>query len=162
MEQSVQSDDIVAFAHSLYRGMQRFGVKRVQEKLRELYESDNKESRPQELRKQILTEVTSIYGVSMNNILRSKKRGVVTEAKVMAIILIHKHQNITNSEIALIFGCAPSVICRRIKAFNGVIIGKVSNAFDTDTQFAKIYSAPEFLQNFKSIDERIELWKSQH
>lgn len=157
LEQSVQADDIVAFTQSLYRGIQRFGIRRVQEKLRELYPSENTET----LRKQILSEVTSVYGVSMKSILRSKKRGTVTEAKVMAIILIHKHQNITNAEIATMFGCDPSIIGKRINAFNGIIIGKVSDLDNQDSKYVKIYSAPLFLENFKSIDQRIELWKNQ-
>ena len=148
--------ELAEFVDYLHRGIRKFGIVPIRQKLAELYVVDT----PRALRRRILTEVAAVYAVPPHRIVGSKKRGVVTEAKVMAIILMHKHLNITHAEIAVMFGCVPSNIGRRIKAFNG-ISGNGATLNVSANTFAKIYGGKTFMPRFKDIDAKIKEYRDQ-
>lgn len=147
--------ELAEFVDYLHRGIRKFGIAPIKEKLGEMYKADV----PRTLKAKIFEEITGVYGVPKHAIIRSRRRGAVTEAKVMAIILLHKHVAVTQTEIAAMFGCGRSVVGRRIKAFNGVNgSGGVLSA--SDNAFAKIYENKEFMSRFKDIDTKINEYKT--
>lgn len=155
-------EEITTLMSHLFGVVEVFGLGLVQEKILEIYVSE--ENKLRVLRKKILEEISSTYRVPISQILHSKKRGCITDAKVMAIILIHYHLKMSNAEIATLFGCGKRIVERKISAFKKT--SSPSSEFsDSDNAIVKIYSDKSFLDNFNVINEKINsykgLWKSK-
>ena len=149
-EKKFTEADVIAFAKFFYKGMRRFGLEKVQRKMAELYISDHG-VREGALKEKIFSEISAHYGMSPEAIITSVKRGNVTQAKVIAMLLIHRHLHISQSEIALLFGRGPSLVSRRIKLFNNGT-EKISSNKDFISAYEKI--------NLK-VNEFIESWKQE-
>ncbi len=152
-KQNINQSDIVSFVKYLCKGIKKFGVVRIEEKMRELSE-DSYDTQQKALRDKIFYEIYCQYRVSKNVVLKSSKRGVVTQAKVMAIILFSKHLEVSQREIASIFGRGQSLVSRRIKTFEIYMSDSVN-----EKPFEKIYEDKDFIVNYKKINETIIAFK---
>ena len=108
---------------------------------------------PTIIRTRILDEMTRLYGISPKALLHGTKRGNATQARVMAIILFHKHLGLTKSEIAGLFGHSqPNIISLRLKTFENLQAGKP--ICESERRFEKVYSK-DFMHKYKEADARI-------
>lgn len=149
-EKNFTEADIIAFAKFFYQGMRRFGLENMQRKMAELYVSQHG-AKEQALKEKIFAEISAHYQMSPEAIITSVKRGNTTQAKVIAMLLIHRHMNISQSEIAMLFGRVPSLISRRIKLFNNG-----TEKFSSNKDFISAYEKI----NLKVI-EFIESWQKK-
>lgn len=104
------------------------------------------------LPKMIIVTVADVYEVTPKAIITSNKRGAVTEGKTMAIILLHKHTPLLQSEIAAKFNRSESLICKRIAAFQV--------AKDGEPLADKMFLQPRFIQNYRIVNEKIIIFKN--
>jgi len=155
--------EVINFVKDLYKGIRRFGLMRIEAKLQELYMSDAS-SVNEVLKKKIFDEISSAYGIPAHTIIRSKKRGAITQAKVIAIILLHRHLCITQAEIAEMFDRGETLISRRIKVFKSASAGDPIP--DSERMFEKMYSSKDFMEKFNKINNSIivlkESWKQKN
>jgi hypothetical protein len=93
--------EILEFLREVQRVISKHGLEKVLGQLRKLKNNNDFEK---EMCDYIL-KVTSIhYGVSVEDILISKKRGIVSEARRMCFALMKEHLPFTDEEIGDIFG----------------------------------------------------------
>lgn len=143
---SFTESDVIAFAKFFYKGMRIFGQERVQKKLEELYLVD-KDNCQNAIRTKIFDEVSAEYKMTPEAIITSAKRGNVTQAKVMAMLLLHRHMNISQVEIAMLFSRGASLVSKRIKLFN------------SESRNDKIYSDKNFMITYEKINKKINSFK---
>ena len=98
------------------------------------------------LYRRIFDEIAAVYGISPKTIRNSPRRGHITEAKVMAIILISRHADTTHAEIATLFGRGASTVGGYIRAFD-----RMENA-STSAEILKIFGSRSFMPNFNKIN----------
>lgn len=157
MSRPATAEEITSLMRDLFSTVEIFGLRYVQQHLEKMIESES--DKIQALRKQILDEVSKVYGVPSKELMSSKKRGEVTDAKATAIILIHQHLNLSNAEIGGMFGCGRKIVERKLRAFKRAD-GSV-DVRDGDVTFVKIYSSKTFLSNFRIINDKINDYKAK-
>lgn len=141
--------DILAFVKYFHAIEQKVGISRIEQKLREL-ERERPDKGHTTVKNRILEEITRAYGISSKILLHSTKRGNVTQARVMAIILFHKHLKLTKSELADLFGHSqPNIISLRIKTFTSLLNGKP--IYESERRYEKVYSK-DFMEKFNAVD----------
>lgn len=141
--------DILGFVKFFHTLEKKVGIGRIVEKLSEL-----EEVRPDKalstIKTRIIEEICRLYGMAPKTLLHSPKRGNVTQARVMGILLLHKHLKLTKTELADLFGHSqPNIISIRIKTFNNVIGNKP--IYDSERRFEKVYSK-DFMNKFTEVD----------
>jgi hypothetical protein len=145
-------EDIVQFVKYLYNGIKKFGMTRIELKLRELYVATSNNTHNL-VKNKIFEEVSMAYGIAPKTILHSNKRGNITQAKVMAIILCHRHLEVTQAQIAHMFGHTPPIISARIKSFKSITRdGKP--LYESEKRFEKVYST-DFMKKYENVDARV-------
>jgi chromosomal replication initiation ATPase DnaA len=91
-------DELVIFLQQLHKVISKVGLPRVLSRIKEIY-LDEKDDFERELCDRIITICANYYLVSRDDILTSKKRGNVTEARKMCFALIKNNLNLSDSSI---------------------------------------------------------------
>jgi len=133
-------DEILSWVKGLYKGIRKFGFIRVSNKIREL-STTSIDNRQEILKERIFEEISSAFGIPVEDIKTSSRRGNVTQAKAMAILLLHRHLPMSQADIATLFSRGQSLVSRRIKNF----------ADGSD----KVCSGREFIDFHEKIDQKI-------
>ena len=132
----------------------KIGISPVARKLKEMLTLSAGTGQDQ-LKKKICSEVSESFGFPIKTIMESSRRGTVTQAKVMLMILFYQHTEMSQQQIAGHFsGRSQTLVNRRIKAFYSM--GKS----EKEREFQKIYS-DEFIKKYENINSRINEWKKK-
>lgn len=95
--------EILEFLREVQRVISKYGIEKVIEQLRKLkVESNNVVYK--KTCDYILTETAHHYQIDIIDILTSKKRGVISEARRMCFALMKEHLPLTDEEIGEYFG----------------------------------------------------------
>lgn len=152
MNKSIQSSaDLQKVVCSIIKNYKIAGSTRLKKEIADIY---NKNKEQSAIEDKIYQEIYVYYRIDREMIHHSKQRGVVTNAKVMAILLFHKHIDISQAEIAKRFSRGQSIISRRVRSFYSVI----SNGQDAKI-IDKVYCDPAFISIFNHIDKKIKKFK---
>ena len=155
----VDGIDIVSFVKFLYKGKNKFGPGRVINKLKEFDSYDHYQNEQRELKDRILNVIADAYQISPYTILHSKKRGKITQAKVMAMVLFNNYLDVRFKDIALMFGKKIASVRKR-----GSVFKKVDNytrpAGGESTVLingdAKIFFNMGFMEKYEQINNKIK------
>ena len=95
--------EILEFFREVQRVISKHGLQKVLSQLRKIQNAfDNTIER--EIFDFILIETAKHYNIEINDILNSKKRGVISEARRMSFALMKEHLPFTDEEIGYYFG----------------------------------------------------------
>lgn len=156
--------DISKLVILLEKGVKKYGVAVVSDNLRRLYSTldlSHNAKRNLVIRNRIYTEVGAEFSVTKREILRSTKHGNHAQAKIMAIILLHKHLGLPKTEIARMFSHKQTrVIDSRLRSFNS-FIGYGPASSHHEARFEKIYSQNKFMAKYNRINKKIVAEKAK-
>lgn len=153
--------NLTEFVEYLHNGFKRFGRTEIINKVDELYARDDRNDFAR-LKTKIFEEIKNVTGISHRALIKSNRRGAITEAKVIAILLFDRHTDMSHREIGAMFHRGAGLIGRRIKAFkSATLLGpKLS---DNELMFEKTYTSKDFIAKFEQIDNAVvkykETWK---
>lgn len=108
------NEEIVTLFREIHKTIKRYGVEKIISKLRDI-DAENLESN--ELIEFIFDKASVEFGVSVYEIKKSNKRGTVSEAKRMCILLCSRHLTTTKTALAGIFDRSKTIILRANKQF---------------------------------------------
>ena len=154
-QRSASDIDPLLFIKYLYKRLEKFGV--ATKNFKNGIKKDGDTLRHFTLKSKILEEISSKYGISVYAILHSTKRGAITKARVMAFILFQKHLEMSDRQIAYIFGKKRQLISQRIKSFANTVKNKKNNSINS---FEKIYTDKEFIKRLAEVDRKIKAYNS--
>jgi hypothetical protein len=95
--------EILDFFREVQRVISKHGLQKVLSELRKI-QVDFDNTIEKEIFEFILTETSKHYHVEINDILNSKRRGVISEARRMSFALAKEHLPFTDEEIGYYFG----------------------------------------------------------
>ena len=95
--------EILDFFSEVQRVISKHGLQKVLSELRKI-QVDFDNTIEKEIFEFILTETSKHYHVEINDILNSKRRGVISEARRMSFALAKEHLPFTDEEIGYYFG----------------------------------------------------------
>ena len=133
--------NIVTIVKEFYLTIQKYGYRKVLNKLNELklptfsqYENN--------IQNKIIYLVTSEYNSNIHELTKNNVRGDLGEARSMCIVLLKKYLNIINSQIAIIFKRDTHSM--------------VSNALNKHKNKSKnIINEKKYLDKYKRIERRL-------
>lgn len=100
----MESDkEIIHFLKELHRVISKFGADKVLSQIRKLH-LENDDEFVKQVANYILALTSTKYGLTKDELMYSKKRGSVIEARRMCFALMKEHLNITDEEIGGYFG----------------------------------------------------------
>ena len=153
--------EILQLVKSMYKGIRKFGVKRIELKLKALFNTDEKNTQAR-ISNKIFEEIATVYGIRKGKLITSNNRGKTTEAKVMAMILHHKHADMTQSEVASLFSRGVSLVHRRLRSFEYVLTGGKRNRPNRPRHHAinsKVFHQVTFMPTYKEIEKKVVIFK---
>jgi chromosomal replication initiation ATPase DnaA len=95
--------EIIEFFREVQRVINKYGLKKVLIQLKRI-QVDCGEGFESDVLDYIITITANHYIVDKNDIVNSKKRGMVSEARRMCFALIKEHLQFTDEEIGMYFG----------------------------------------------------------
>lgn len=95
--------EILEFLREVQRVISKHGLNKVLGQLRKIKIDSNNELE-RDVCEYILTETSRHYSIEINDILTSKKRGFISEARRMCFALMKEHLPFTDEEIGDYFG----------------------------------------------------------
>jgi len=95
--------EILEFLREVQRVISKHGLNKVLGQLRKIKIDSNNELE-RDVCEYILTETSRHYSIEINDILTSKKRGAISEARRMCFALMKEHLPFTDEEIGDYFG----------------------------------------------------------
>jgi hypothetical protein len=95
--------EILEFFREVQRVISKHGLQKVLSQLRKI-QNDFDNTIEKEIFDFILTETANHYKIEINDILNSKRRGVISEARRMSFALMKEHLPFTDEEIGYYFG----------------------------------------------------------
>jgi hypothetical protein len=95
--------EILEFFKEVQRVISKHGLQKVLSQLRKI-QNDFDNTIERDIFDFILTETAKHYNIEINDILNSKKRGVISEARRMSFALMKEHLPFTDEEIGYYFG----------------------------------------------------------
>jgi hypothetical protein len=95
--------EILEFFKEVQRVISKHGLQKVLSQLRRI-QNDFDNGIEKETFDFIITETAKHYNIKITDILNSKKRGVISEARRMAFALMKEHLPFTDEEIGYYFG----------------------------------------------------------
>ncbi len=95
--------EILEFFREVQRVITKHGLQKVLSQLRKI-QNDFDNTIEREIFDFILTETAKHYNIEINDILNSKKRGVISESRRMSFALMKEHLPFTDEEIGYYFG----------------------------------------------------------
>lgn len=97
------TDEIVDFFREVQKVIKKHGLETVLTKLREIHGDNSHDGFEKDVCEFILVKTANHYLIPKEDIIRSKKRGVVSEARRMCFALMKEHLPISDEEIGDIF-----------------------------------------------------------
>lgn len=95
--------EILEFFREVQRVITKHGLQKVLSQLRKI-QNDFDNTIERDIFDFILTETAKHYNIEINDILNSKKRGIISEARRMSFALMKEHLPFTDEEIGYYFG----------------------------------------------------------
>jgi hypothetical protein len=95
--------EILEFFREVQRVITKHGLQKVLSQLRKI-QNDFDNTIEREIFDFILTATAKHYNIEINDILNSKKRGVISESRRMSFALMKEHLPFTDEEIGYYFG----------------------------------------------------------
>lgn len=95
--------EILEFFREVQRVISKHGLQKVLSQLRKI-QNDFDNTIERQIFDFILTETAKHYNIEINDILNSKKRGVISESRRMSFALMKEHLPFTDEEIGYYFG----------------------------------------------------------
>jgi hypothetical protein len=95
--------EIATFFGEVQRVISKYGIDHVMNKLREIH-YEHTDAKDRDVCEYILAITSTHYRVVKDDVLKSKKRGVISEARRMCYALMKEHLPISDQEIANYFG----------------------------------------------------------
>ena len=95
--------EILEFFKEVQRVISKHGLQKVLSQLRKI-QNDFDNTIERDIFDFILTETAKHYNIEINDILNSKKRGIISEARRMSFALMKEHLPFTDEEIGYYFG----------------------------------------------------------
>jgi hypothetical protein len=95
--------EILEFFREVQRVITKHGLQKVLTQLRRI-QNDFDNTFEKEIFNFILNETATHYQIEINDILNSKKRGIISEARRMSFALMKEHLPFTDEEIGYYFG----------------------------------------------------------
>ena len=95
--------EILEFFREVQRVISKHGLQKVLTQLRRI-QNDFDNTFEKEIFNFILNETATHYEIEINDILNSKKRGTISEARRMSFALMKEHLPFTDEEIGYYFG----------------------------------------------------------
>ena len=95
--------EILEFFKEVQRVISKHGLQKVLSQLRKI-QNDFDNTIERDIFDFILTETANHYKIEINDILNSKRRGVISEARRMSFALMKEHLPFTDEEIGYYFG----------------------------------------------------------
>ena len=95
--------EILEFFREVQRVISKHGLQKVLSQLRKI-QNDFDNTIERDIFDFILTETAKHYNIEINDILNSKKRGIISEARRMSFALMKEHLPFTDEEIGYYFG----------------------------------------------------------
>ncbi len=95
--------EILEFFKEVQRVISKHGLPKVLSQLRKI-QNDFDNTIERDIFDFILTETAKQYNIEINDILNSKKRGIISEARRMSFALMKEHLPFTDEEIGYYFG----------------------------------------------------------
>jgi hypothetical protein len=95
--------EILEFFKEVQRVISKHGLPKVLSQLRKI-QNDFDNTIERDIFDFILTETAKHYNIEINDILNSKKRGIISEARRMSFALMKEHLPFTDEEIGYYFG----------------------------------------------------------
>lgn len=147
-QQSVSLEQAV---QSIIKNYKISGSTKLKKQVIDLYNKKNHETA---IEVKIYDEIYAVYRIDRDMIQNSKKRGVVTFAKITAILLFHKHLDLNQAQIGKKLKLKESIISRRLRGFYAV------PEESDDIAMSKIYFSKVFINTFNDIDKKIKKFKN--
>jgi Bacterial dnaA protein helix-turn-helix len=97
------TDEIVDFFREVQKVIKKHGLETVLTKLREIHGNNSQHGFEKDVCEYILAVTANHYKVPKEDIVRSKKRGIISEARRMCFALMKEHLPISDEEIGDIF-----------------------------------------------------------
>lgn len=146
---SVKLDtEVSKFVHLFNKGIKKFGLHKIKQKLNELDVVKNKNI-PTLILNKIFEEINFVYGIAPEILIYSKKRGDITRARVMTMILLKKHLTDKQNEIAIILRTTPATVNHRLSSFSK------KTRYDGRDIYGKIFHEKDFINNLENISQNI-------
>jgi hypothetical protein len=95
--------EILEFFREVQRVISKHGLQKVLSQLRKI-QNDFDNTIERDIFDFIITETAKHYNIEINDILNSKKRGIISEARRMSFALMKEHLPFTDEEIGYYFG----------------------------------------------------------
>lgn len=95
--------EILEFFKEVQRVITKHGLQKVLLQLRKI-QNDFDNTFDRDIFDFILTETAKHYNIEINDILNSKKRGIISESRRMSFALLKEHLPFTDEEIGYYFG----------------------------------------------------------
>lgn len=95
--------EILEFFKEVQRVITKHGLQKVLSQLRKI-QNDFDNTFDRDIFDFILTETAKHYNIEINDILNSKKRGIISESRRMSFALLKEHLPFTDEEIGYYFG----------------------------------------------------------
>ena len=95
--------EILEFFREVQRVISKHGLQKVLSQLRKI-QNDFDNTIERDIFDFILTETAKHYNIEINDILNSKKRGIISESRRMSFALMKEHLPFTDEEIGYYFG----------------------------------------------------------
>lgn len=123
-----ESKELTRLLKNLQAGIKNVGVKGVNNALEEIGRKENQGT------VLVIQTVAKHYGLSQKALLKSRKRGEVTDARQIAMCILHFENGLSFREIAAIFECWLATVATAIKRFKSLNLKIV-----TDVGFKEKY-----------------------
>jgi hypothetical protein len=95
--------EILEFFREVQRVISKHGLQKVLSQLRKI-QNDFDNTIERDMFDFILSETAKHYNIEINDILNSKKRGIISESRRMSFALMKEHLPFTDEEIGYYFG----------------------------------------------------------
>lgn len=122
-------DDLVVLFQQLHKVVSKFGLQKVLSRIKDI-NLDDKSSFERDICEHIITICANHYLVDKSDIIQSKKRGVLSEARRMCFALMKNNLEITDSSIGdYVGGRSKQFVNNELKSIN-LEYGKFKNNYE--------------------------------
>jgi predicted Zn-dependent protease with MMP-like domain len=150
----INKADVDSFVKVFYSACEKYGLKKVTDTLNNLLAGSDDNIR-ERVRIKILDEISFIYGIKPSQILKSRTRGLTTQARVLAIVMFHRHLQFKGYEIASMFNNDKGNISQIITIFSKKLGG--TNINPSQSVYVKTFN-DNFFSNFSKVDSIIKTY----
>lgn len=141
-----EQDEILNLIKQIYKGVRRFGIKKIDKTIRELND-DTPISNKLKVIDFILFKTSEKYQLRKKELLASNKRGYVAEARRLCYILFKNNLEMKQSEIASFFKRDNTLIYKALKEYKNLD--------------SSLYPDRNFLKNYNVLDKEVKEYKQK-